>query len=273
MKPGHLAEAQKLSASMDWPHRIEDWAMVLDLGHGLVALDDGDVFGTIMWWPYDESHATLGLIIVSPDRQGRGHGRQLMEAALAEIGPRAIFLNATREGLPLYTKTGFRKVGVVCQHQGVPTRDGSDEVLDGTCIRPLNEDHVADVIGLDNRATGWQRERLLRRILADGEGMISGKGDRIDGYALCRRFGFGHVIGPVVARDDQIARALIGAWIARCGEGFVRVDSPPVNGLSDWLTSQGLLKHDSVVTMARGVAPDNTPAAPHVFALASQALG
>ena len=273
MEPGHLADAHALSAAVGWPYRIEDWAMALDLGHGLVALDGSSVFGSIMWWPFGESHATLGSIIVSPGRQGQGHGRRLMEAALAETGARAIFLNATREGLPLYTKMGFREVGMVCQHQGVPHRNGRDVTVHGGRIRALSHDDIADTVALDARATGWQREMLLRRIIADGEGMISETGGRIDGYALCRRFGRGHVIGPVVADDEQVARALISVWMDRHSDGFVRVDTPSSNGLSDWLVSQGLPKVDSVVTMARAVAPNDPPAPPRVFALASQAFG
>lgn len=272
MDPAHLVTAHSLSAAVGWPHRPEDWAFSLDLGHGFVALDGEDVIGTILWWPFGDDHATLGMIIVAGAWQGRGCGRRLMEAAFAEIGPRQVLLNATKEGLPLYAKMGFEDVGVIGQHQGVPNGLAANEPLDGASIRALQPEDLERAMDLDAEATGWRREGLLRRLAAVGGGLVLERDGRLAGYALSRRFGRGHVIGPVVASDDGVARALIGAWIASHGDGFVRIDTPVSSGLAEWLTSHGLLKVDDAVTMSRGASANQRPS-PHLFALASQALG
>jgi len=112
-----LAAGHALSSEQKWPHRIEDWEMLLSLGLGYVAERDGAVIGTAMAWLYGLDAATLGMVIVSPAAQGMGLGRRLMEAVMADLGDRTILLNATDEGAPLYRKLGFESIGPVFQHR------------------------------------------------------------------------------------------------------------------------------------------------------------
>ena len=273
MESSHLAEAHALSVAVGWPHRIEDWVLLLELGRGFVALDGNRAIGTIMWWPFGPHRATLGMFIVAPDRQGRGIGRLLMETVLAEIGPRQILLNATKEGLPLYAKLGFEEVGVLGQHQGVPSCVQVERISDGAHSRLLREKDVEGVAELDARAAGFPREAMLRTLLQVGEGLVMYRNGQFLGHALLRRFGRGHVIGPVAASDERVARALINSWMERYGDGFLRIDAPSSSGLSDWLSALGLRKVDDVCTMQRGAAPSSESEGPRLFALASQALG
>ena len=94
-----LAAAHELSSEQKWPHRIEDWDMLLSLGFGYVATRDGDVIGTAMAWLYGTQAATLGMVIVSPAAQGMGIGRQLMEAVLDDLDGRTVLLNASRRSI------------------------------------------------------------------------------------------------------------------------------------------------------------------------------
>ena len=114
----HLEGALSLSQEMSWPYRLEDWEVALELGHGFVLEDAGDVIGTAVWWPYGEAHASAGMIIVAKAAQGRGYGARLMDALLAASHPRIITLNSTAEGLALYERRGFATVGVIqqCRH-------------------------------------------------------------------------------------------------------------------------------------------------------------
>ncbi len=277
MAPQHLAEAHGLSVAVRWPHRIEDWAFLLTLGRGVVALDGGQVIGTSLWWAKGNSPATLGMIIVAPERQGQGLGRQLMDEALAGIGPRQIMLNATKEGMPLYAKLGFAEIDVVAQHQGQPKLPDGGSVASETPVRSMEREDLQAIVVLDARETGRSREAPLKAFAQAGEGLLAERDGQLQGYALARLFGRGHVIGPVVASDDQIARTLVRAWIEKLGGGFVRIDVRAASGLSDWLASHGLLKVDEVFTMvrsgARGGTPNDGRPSPRLFALASQALG
>ena len=141
----HLGAALQLSQEMSWPYRLEDWELAPQLGQGFVlesapsrrqaaaprgglsspAKPDllkstGMVIATVAWWPYGEAHASAGMIIVAKAAQGRGCGARLVDALLAAAHPRTITLNSTAEGLALYERRGFARIGDVHQHQGVP---------------------------------------------------------------------------------------------------------------------------------------------------------
>ena len=273
MDSNNLTEAYALSMAVRWPLRLEDLTLLLALGRGAVAIDEGQVIGTSMWWAKDNSPATLGMIIVAPERQRQGLGRQLLDKALAEIGPKHVMLNATRDGMPLYAKLGFEEIDVVAQHQGQPTLPDAGPASNEIPLRPIGQEDLAAIVALDARETGRSRGATLQALAQAGDGFVAERDGQLLGYALARAFGRGHVIGPVVALDDQIARTLVRAWIERLSDSFVRIDVRAASGLSDWLADHGLPKVDEVFTMARGGSPDARPPSPRLFALASQALG
>ena len=75
MQPEDLAQAWQLSKELAWPHRLEDWEMMLALGTGFVATTADDcVIGTLLCWQWGTQAASLGMIIVSPAWQGHGVG-------------------------------------------------------------------------------------------------------------------------------------------------------------------------------------------------------
>ena len=116
----HLEGALKLSQEMSWPYRLEDWDVALQLGHGFVLQRAGAVIGTAAWWPYGETHASAGMIIVDKAAQGRGYGARLMDALLASAHPpdRRAEFDGRRH--MLYRRRGFVPIGVIHQHQGIP---------------------------------------------------------------------------------------------------------------------------------------------------------
>lgn len=266
----HLEGALALSQEMSWPYRLEDWAIALELGQGFVLLNGaGAVVATAAWWPYGDDHASAGMIIVAKAAQGRGHGARLMDALLAAAHSRAITLNSTAEGLALYERRGFVRTGVIQQHQGVP--DERHQAPPASLVRAMAAADVEAVARLDRQATGWARRPMLDRLLEAGDGHVLVRDGELRGYAISRRFGRGHVIGPVVADSAAGARALIEAALARLGQVFVRVDIPVTSQLGDWLEGIGLRQVGDATTMVKG--PQTPPAGPaRMFALANQSF-
>jgi GNAT superfamily N-acetyltransferase len=266
----HLEAALQLSQEMSWPYRLEDWAFALELGQGFVLRDGaGSVIATAAWWPYAEDHASAGMIIVSKAAQGRGHGARLMDALLAAAHPRTITLNSTAEGLALYERRGFVRIGVIQQHQGVPTAHHAPPPA--RLVRAMAKSDVEAVARLDRQATGWARRPMLDRLIQAGDGRVLMRDGEPRGYAVSRLFGRGHVIGPVVADSAADARALIEAALARLGEGFVRIDTAATTQLGPWLESIGLGQVGDAITMVKGT--HTPPAGPaRMFALANQSF-
>jgi GNAT superfamily N-acetyltransferase len=266
-----LDEATALSTALNWPYRPDDWKFAHALGEGL-ALHHGDrLIGTAMRWDYGPDFATIGMVIVDSDFRGQGLGARLVDGLLDGAGPRSIILNATLDGLPLYRRRNFVEFDQICQHQGI-ARPFSRQVSSPR-IEQANEEDWSALVELDLLATGMPRDRLLAALADCGDTFVlRGDDGTVLGYAVCREFGRGHVIGPVVAPALNEAMALIGHAMDGLAGSFVRVDTSARSGLGGWLAEQGLLKVDTVETMVRGTLPA-THSKAVVFALCSQSLG
>ncbi|TGV63253.1 GNAT family N-acetyltransferase, partial [Mesorhizobium sp. M00.F.Ca.ET.158.01.1.1] len=97
----------------------------------------------------------------------------------------------------------------VYQCQGIaraPTMAGS--VTRGD-IRTLDAKYIHAVIALDAAGFGVRREALIEKLFAHSVGYGLFKGDTLSAFALCRPFGRGHVVGPVVAESDADAVAIV----------------------------------------------------------------
>ncbi|MBR0843406.1 GNAT family N-acetyltransferase [Bradyrhizobium liaoningense] len=266
----HLEGALRLSQEMSWPYRFEDWDVALELGHGFVLQRAGAVIGTAAWWPYGETHASAGMIIIAKAAQGRGYGARLMDALLASARPRTIALNSTAEGIMLYRRRGFVPVGIIHQHQGVPSE--SHGASRSGLVRSMVASDFEVIAQLDREASGLERRRMLDRLVRSGDGYVLQRDGVARGYAISRLFGRGHVIGPVVADGPADARTLIEAALAGLGRRFVRIDTSASSQLGEWLEGTGLQRIGDATTMILGTPARSTGPA-RLFALANQSFG
>jgi GNAT superfamily N-acetyltransferase len=266
-----LDQATALSAALNWPYRPEDWKFAHALGEGLALHQDDRLIGTGMRWNYGPDFATIGMIIVDSAFRGQGLGARLVDGLLHDVGQRSVVLNATLDGLPLYRRRDFIGFGQICQHQGIagPVSLSASSHR----IEPANEGDWPALVKRDRLATGMPRDHLLAALADCGDiSVLRGEDGSLLGYAVCREFGRGHVVGPVVARDSDRAMALLGYAMRDLAGSFVRVDTSARSGLGGWLEEHGLLKVDTVEAMVRGTLP-TTHSNSVVFALCSQSLG
>lgn len=256
----HIAEALRLSQEVNWPHRAEDWALTLSASDGVVAVRAGAVVGTALCSGFGPV-ATLNMIIVAAAQRGHGLGRALMEQVIALAGARELRLVATADGLPLYEKLGFTAESRIAQYQGVakaPTGDRRVSTGDAADIPRLAQ--------MDEAASGLSRTTLLAAIAEAGEVLVADHG-----FAMLRDFGRGKVLGPVVAQDTAIARALLTEAAHRCDGTFLRIDLPEKSGLADLADTLGLAHVGGGIAMRRNARPE-TPSDFKTFALLSQAF-
>ncbi|KQX21402.1 GNAT family N-acetyltransferase [Variovorax sp. Root434] len=270
-EPGDVSAAHALSSALKWPHRIEDWQFALSLGQGVIAERGGKVVGTALSWQFGTDYATLGLVIVSPDLQGQRIGNRLMQAVLDRLATRNVLLHATAAGRGLYERLGFVTTGEIAQHQGVLAILPAVAGRKGDLLRPLGAADIEALIAMDARGAGMPRGELLRRLFSQGKTVVLERGGQAAGFAVLRRYGHGHAVGPVSAPDFDAARLLIADCCCHT-EGFLRVDVDATSGLPQWLESLGLPRVNGVSTMVRGQVPERGPAHGG-WALVTQAIG
>jgi GNAT superfamily N-acetyltransferase len=266
-----ILPASLLSREQAWPHREEDWTLFLAAGEGVVAERAGRILGTAMAWRYGDAFASVGMVIVAPDAQGQGVGRKLMEAILARLAGRAVVLNATAAGFPLYVKLGFVETGVIHQHQAIVPGVAEAEEIPGNRVGPMDrtDNGLAE---LYSRASGMDRAALFERLAAHADTVVLTRGHRTVGFAQARRFGRGWLLGPVVAPDPEGAKALILHGLRTHAGAVCRLDVTGASGLSEWLAELGLPRVGSARTMVLGRIPRPAPGI-SVHAIPAQALG
>ncbi|KAK9326533.1 acyl-CoA N-acyltransferase [Lipomyces starkeyi] len=275
LRPMTIADVHgchRLSQSVSWPHRAEDWEFVIRLGRGLVFIENGNAVASGLWWPHGERHATLGMIIVDPNRQGSGIGKHLMTGLLDQLGERSQILHATAPGEPLYGKLGFVAAGSVRQYQGEAINVPAPTLSKRQRLRPTTPADLPILLELDRQATGLPRQDTLAALLALGEGVVLEQDGEPVGFSILRPFGRGQVVGPAVASSAEEARMLIQHWLHTEDGRFLRIDVPGGTGLDDWLVEHGLAFTDYATMMVRGDKPAAFGPA-RLFALINQALG
>lgn len=270
-----------LSVSVGWPHRESDWQTLLSLGEGLAAVDEiGRVVGSVMWLRYQPDFAMLCMLITLPRLQEQGAGRWLVEKA-HELNPGAVFgLTATREARRLYRSLGygFEQKILRCQGEALPQAAGKivgSATVDGA-VRPLEAADHDTLLRLDRAAIGVDRSAVLGALLPVSRGQVLIRNDEIVAFALCRPFGRGHVIGPLIAASDADAIAVARPFVEAHAGSFLRADTPSCNAaFTNFLIASGLQIHDSATSMGLGRAPYKplVSGGPRRITLASQALG
>lgn len=273
MTADDLPQAHALSAEQRWPHRPVDWEQMFAHSEGLVAERDGKVVATAQRWLWGDHHATIGLVIVSPACQGRRIGHRLMSALLEDMDDQTVLLQATAEGRGLYERLGFVRTGEIRQHQGMAQPTPLIALPAGWRLRPSGLNEAAALHQLDRDARGMPRAALIDELIAQADAcvVLDHEGTQ-KGFAILRRFGRGHVIGPVVAPDAESAKALIAHLAGMNAGRFTRIDIDFSSGLAEWLESIGLLRVDAPTTMVRGAPLQHPEGAPGLFAIVTQAL-
>ncbi|MER8570754.1 GNAT family N-acetyltransferase [Mesorhizobium sp. M1338] len=274
-----LDRLHALSLSVGWPHRAEDWQFLRQSGEGFVALDEiGRVLGSAMWFAHGTDFATVGMVITSPRLQTLGAGQWLMKRVFDRVAGRDLRLNATRAARRLYLSLDFQPEKTVYQCQGIARLETTGSPGDIRDVRTLGAGDIPAAIALDAAGSGVRRAALIERLFTHSAGYGLFKDDKLNAFALCRPFGRGHVVGPVVAESDAEAVAVVQPHVADHSGSFLRIDTHMDNGeFAAFLSHSGMPVFDTVLTMSMGKRFADFfvggAATPMTYALASQTLG
>lgn len=220
LRPEDAADCAALSATRGWDVSEARWQAMIHLGTAYCAHVDGRLIGSVILTRFGEELASVAMMVVSPEHGRRGIGRALMERTLEEAGDAAVFLYATEEGRVLYSKLGFAEAGVSERLEG---RLSTISTPRPGC-RPMREDDLPAVMALDAEAQGAARVPLLEAIAREADSAVVVDRDGcVAGFGFSSAHGGLRVAGPVVARDDNAALAIVGA-LAAGRAAYVRLD-------------------------------------------------
>ncbi|CUB11572.1 acetyltransferase [Bacillus cereus] len=177
---------------------------------------------------YGEALASIGMVIVHPDYKGRGIGKAITSSCMNSVSARTpIMLITTDEGKPLYEKLGFRVVSYVSKYI-CNSYNGNDH-----CVG--NEDYMMNyevgdlkkIIKIDGYAFGTNRKEFLKKRMMQSEQctVVKDKEQSVLGYGLSIQTPENKIIGPIVAKNDEMAMKIVHA-LARGHNGKLRIDVP-----------------------------------------------
>lgn len=269
-----IERCHAMTQRLKWPHRREDWQQAIMLGEGVVIEEQGELLGSAMLWRWGERAATIGLVMVDSQQQGRGLGKQLMLTLLEKVPDYNVRLHATEMGKGLYEKLGFVVTGQILQYQ-TRSLDATPTVSlpAGLQLRRAQAQDAPALTALDQQAHGMLRSQLIVHLIHQHQTvLLEDVQGEIHGFASLRRFGHGWAIGPVIATTFAVAQALIASLMQGLRGEFVRIDTDAALPLASWLATLGLAQVDNPTTMVRGTPWTPTAGDMQAFGLMTQAM-
>ncbi|WAU86048.1 GNAT family N-acetyltransferase [Streptomyces sp. Qhu-G9] len=251
-----LSACADLSEDRSWPREEHKWGLLLTAGTGY-GIDDpggGLVAACVVtaYGPQDQPElAAIGMVLVSERHARQGIGRRLMRQVMADLGTTSLTLHATPYGRPLYEELGFKAVGRVEMVRGHFTPSGPEPEVP---TRPATAEDLPAILRLDEEVFGPDRTHMITRLPAFADQLRVAEVDgRITGYAAAWPNMDTHVVGPLIARDTQTAKALIASLAART-DGPLRTDIDVRHEeLLAWVKERGLTSTSFNAVMTYGI--------------------
>lgn len=175
----------------------------------LLGLLGGEPAASISVVRYGSDFGFLGFYLVRPPLRGRGLGRRIWEAGLAQLTGRVVGLDGVVAQQGNYRKSGFALAWQNIRHEGV---GGGSSEPDKRVVA-LSTLPFESVLAYDQVFFPAGRSAFLRCWIAqpDSASLAYVHAGRIRGYGMIRRCRTGCKIGPLFADRAAIAETLFAA--------------------------------------------------------------
>ncbi|ANJ08413.1 GNAT family N-acetyltransferase [Streptomyces parvulus] len=238
-----LTACADLSEDRGWPREEHKWGFLLTAGKGYGIDDPGGglvaACTVTEYGPHEQpSLAAIGMVLVAERHARRGIGRRLMRHVVAALGTTPLTLHATPFGRPLYEELGFKVTGRALMVRGrfAPAGSGS-----GIATRAATAEDLTAIVRLDEEVFGADRTHIVTRLPAFADQLrVAEGGGRIIGYAAAWPNMDTHVVGPLIARDTETAKALIASLAARTDRPLRTDIDARHEELLAWVQERGL---------------------------------
>ncbi|MFF9262743.1 GNAT family N-acetyltransferase [Streptomyces longwoodensis] len=248
-----LIACADLSEDRGWPREEHKWSLLLTAGQGY-GIDDpaGGLMAACAVTRYGPQErpelGAIGMMLVAERHARRGLGRHLLRHVVSALGPTPLTLHATPLGRPLYEELGFKTTGRAEMVSGRFLPGGPAPTVP---TRAATAWDLPAIIRLDRDIFGTDRTNMITRLPAFADRLrVAVEDGRIIGYAAAWPNMDTHVIGPLIARDTETARALVTS-LAEHTDRPLRTDVDVRHEeLLAWLKERGLasVAFNSVMT-------------------------
>jgi len=216
LTPSELDDAGALVREARWNQLPADWRIFLALGRLYAAqLDDGRIVATTATLPYGGRFAWISMVLVAGEYRRRGLATNLMQQAMRDLAAANLVpvLDATPDGRAVYRRLGFEDSWGF-QRLTRRERQGATASLPapaGITVRPIADEDWPVLCAYDAAAFGAERGAVLAGLRGrlPAADLIATRADGIVGFLLGRDGGLAAHIGPLIAEDNAIARALV----------------------------------------------------------------
>ncbi|MEU6219662.1 GNAT family N-acetyltransferase [Streptomyces sp. NPDC047022] len=254
-----LLACADLSEDRGWPREEHKWGLLLAAGkgYGIDAPDGGLVTACVVTEygsPQRPDLCAIGMVLVAERHARQGVGRRLMRHVVTETGTTTpLTLYATPNGRPLYEELGFKVTGSSEMLRGHFAAEGPPSAV---ATRPATGEDLASLVQLDKEVFGVDRTHMITRLPAFSDQLrVAEEDGRITGYAAVWPNMNTHVVGPLIARDTETAKALVASLAARTDRPL-RIDVDVRHeDLLTWLKERGLASVTFTSLMTYGI-PD-----------------
>lgn len=243
----HIAACFALSQAAHWNQNEADWRLMLDIGRGWgLSLADGMLIATTLVLPYG-GFAWISMVLVHPAHRRQGHASRLLRLAIADLLARNLtpVLDATPAGRAVYGQEGFRDTWTFKRYQ----KSASEPVFRSPLLRGKTGSHPD--FALDREAFGADRTRLLRAL---GQRLPQAALSLPNGFVLGRDGREARQIGPLVARDEETAMALLESALAAVPAPLYVDVADHAPKLQQWLQANGFAFQRPFTRMIHGDA-------------------
>ncbi|MFF4356829.1 GNAT family N-acetyltransferase [Streptomyces sp. NPDC001604] len=238
-----LTACADLSEDRGWPREEHKWGLLLTAGKGYGIDDpDGGLVSACVVTEYGPQHrpalAAIGMVLVAERHARRGIGRHLMRHIVSAMGTTPLTLHATPNGRPLYEELGFKATGRAEMVRGHFMPGGPEpEVV----TRAATAEDLPAILRLDEEVFGADRTPVITRLPAFADRLrVAEEDGRLIGYAAAWPNMETHVVGPLIARDTETAKALVASLAAHTDRPLRTDIDVRHEELLAWVKARGL---------------------------------
>ncbi|GHB25197.1 acetyltransferase [Streptomyces viridiviolaceus] len=251
-----LTACADLSEDRGWPREEHKWGLLLTAGKGYGIDDPGGGLVTACavteYGPQERpSLAAVGMVLVAERHARQGVGRRLMRHVVSAMGTTPLTLHATPYGRPLYEELGFKTTGRAEMVRGHLTPGGPAPRI---ATRAATAEDIAAILRLDEEVFGADRTHVITRLPAFADHLcVAEDGGRLIGYAAAWPNMDTHVVGPLVARDTETAKALVMSLASRTDRPLRTDIDVRHEELLTWVKERGLVSVAFNAVMTYGI--------------------